>query len=129
MVADKFQKLEEFLEAGCQKHIAAGGHITYGGLYSEENGYCPIWASIDREAALKLDVSSTITKMHYGLVQALGFKISEIDMLGFVNGFDGIRNMGSDKMIYKLGLKFREKYIKEEDNESDMGESETGDQS
>lgn len=128
MLAEQLAKLEEVIESGCQKHLKAGGCIIFGSFFTED-GYCPIWSAIDREAVASLETTSYITKMHYGLVRALGFKISEMDMLGFVNGFDGLKNSGGDKQVYSLGQKFREKYIKEEADGSDVEESEAGNES
>jgi len=123
MLAEQLAKLEEVIETACQKHLKEGGHIIYGGFFTEDNGICPIWSAIDRESVASLETTSYITKMHYGLVRALGFKISEMDMLGFINAFDSLPNNGGDKMVYALGKKFREKYIKDEEDESNMGES------
>lgn len=129
MLSEQLTKLEETLEDGCEKHIRSGGNIIYGLFFTADDGFCPIWASIDRDAVASLETTSYITKMHYGLVRVLGFKISEMDMLGFINGFDGLKNSGGDKQVYSLGQKFREKYIKVAEDESDMEESETGNES
>src|ERR1700722_15996434 len=92
MLTEQLTKLEETLIAGCEAHLSSGGHIISGGCFDNEKGYCPVWSSINREEAAALKTSSLISKMHFGLVKALGFKISEMDMLGFVNGFDGMPN-------------------------------------
>lgn len=129
MLSEQLTKLEKVLEDGCEKHLKADGNIIFGGFFTKNNGCCPIWAAIDRDAVSSLETTSYISKMHYGLIRVLGFKISEMDMLAFVNGFDGLKNSGGDKQVYSLGKKFREKYIKEEVDESNMGESETGNES
>ena len=123
MLPDLFTKLEEILEAGCQKHLEAGGTIIYGLFYDKEKGCCPVWASIssiDPKELEELKTTSIVDRAHYGLNKVLGFKISQVDMLGFVNGFCGVKNYGSDKMVYNLGQKFREKYIKEEAPDEDQ---------
>lgn len=118
MLTDQYEKLKEVLEAGCDAYIKAGGRIIYGSLHDKDNGMCPIWASIDREAALKVEgAESIIQRAHFGLNKLLGFKIAELDMLGFCAGFDGIANSGGDKMVFRLGQELRAKYIIEEDDD------------
>jgi hypothetical protein len=116
MLIEQYDKLKAALETGADAHVAAGGKIIYGAPYDQEKGMCPIWASIDRETALKIEgAESIIQRAHFGLNKLLGFKIAELDMLGFMNGWDGIDNRGGDKMVFRLGQELRAKYIKEED--------------
>jgi hypothetical protein len=120
MLTEQYDKLREVLETGCDAHIGAGGKIIYGSLYDREKGMCPVWASIDRETALTIEgAESNIQRAHFGLNKALGFKIAELDMLGFCAGFDGIDNRGGDKMVFRLGQELREKYIEEEEDNGD----------
>jgi hypothetical protein len=120
MLIEQFDKLKAALEAGADAHIQAGGKIIYGAPYDKEKGMCPIWASIDREAALTIEgAESIIQRAHFGLNKLLGFKMAELDMLGFMNGWDGVVNKGGDKMVFRLGQELRTKYIKEEDQEDD----------
>lgn len=97
MLTEQFEKLEAVLSVGCEDHLANGGNIIYGGFFDQEQGMDPIWASIDREAALKL-ATNLISKAHWGLIQALGFKMAELDMLSFCSGMDNGTNKGGDKM-------------------------------
>jgi len=125
MIEEQFKKLSETLEAGCQKHIAAGGTITFGAFCNkEEKTCCPIWSSIDQEAVALLPLDNDVDRMHSGLVKALGFKISKLDILSFCAGFDGIANSGGDKMCHNLGNTFREKFIAKEEEVKDGSELE-----
>jgi hypothetical protein len=124
MLIEQYDRLKKVLEAGCDAHLAAGGKIIYGAPYDQDKGMCPIWAAIDREAALKIEgAESVIQRAHFGLNKLLGFKMAELDMLGLINGFDAVKNNGGDKSVWALGQELRAKYIKEEEeNEtSDLG--------
>lgn len=123
---EQLTKIEEVLVAGCEKHIAGGGTIVYGMFANSLGGCDPIWACIDKELLATKNIKWPLNQAHWGLIQAVGFTMSEISMTAFCAGFDGITNCGDDDM-YALGEKLRAKYItnrKDVNNESDTSDVE-----
>lgn len=111
---DQLLKLKDVLIAGCEKQLLSGKEVIDGIPFDENGGKDPIVSAIDWETVNKLE-TNLISKLHYGLVQKLGFVISELEMLSFYAGFDGLERLfeRGDKGAFALGKELRATYIRD----------------
>lgn len=117
---EQFVKFQSVINTACEKHLAADGEIVFGAFHWTELGTtsdcrCPVGCVVSKEEIAAMTTStSLIDKFHLGLNKALGFNISQFDLLAFTGGFDGLKDFGGDAKAYKFGQELRVKYIKED---------------
>ena len=104
MTISAVRRFEAALTEACEKHIAGGGTIVSGIFVNDNNKFCPVQALIGPSASMSITASAI--KMVPGL--------KEGQLWCFINSFDGVstkENRVNNPEYYKLGMKFRKKYI------------------